>query len=349
MSLTDYCTFGRSGLVVSPLALGAMTFGEGNWGADEATSRAVFDTYRNAGGNFIDTADIYAGGRSEEMVGKFVADTKSRDDVVIATKFGFNGTDKPHHGGNGAKNIHRALDGSLRRLGTDYVDLYWMHVWDGVTPVEEILQTLGDLVRSGKIRYFGFADMPAWVAIKAAAIAGVRGIPAPIGLQMEYSLVARGVERALIAGAIDAGMAVQPWSPLAGGFLAGKYKRGDTVGKGRLSVANPFGDTKFTDRNFGIMDALREVADGAGSTSAQAAIAWVLSRPGVGAPVLGASRAEQLKDTTAALDLDLGADALDRLNSASGLDSEFGDSAVMAGIGPIAFGGNKVRGWTGKQ
>lgn len=346
MSLTDYRTFGRSGLVVSPLALGAMTFGEGNWGADEQTSRAVFDTYRDAGGNFIDTADIYSGGRSEEMVGKFVADTKARDEVVIATKFGFNSTTKPHNGGNGAKNIHRALDGSLKRLGTDYVDMYWMHVWDGVTPVEEILQTLGHLVRSGKIRYFGFADMPAWVAIKAAAIAGVRGIPAPIGLQMEYSLVARGVERSLVAGAIDGGMDVQPWSPLAGGFLAGKYNKGDTDGKGRLSGANPFGDSKFSNTNFAILDVLREVADGAGCSPAQAAIAWVLLRPGVGAPVLGASRAEQLKDTIAALDLDLGADALDRLNTASALTPEFGDSAVMEGIGPIAFGGNKVRGWS---
>ena len=347
MPLTDYRTFGRSGLVVSPLALGTMTFGQGDWGADEAASRAVFDAYRDAGGNFLDTADIYSGGRSEEMVGRFVARTGARDEVVIATKFGFNGTRNPNAGGNGAKNVHRALEGSLRRLGTDYVDLYWMHAWDGVTPVEEILQTLGDLVRSGRIRYFGFSDMPAWVAIKAAAVAGIRGIPAPVGLQVEYSLVARGVERALVAGAIDGGMAVQPWSPLAGGFLAGKYARGDTGGKGRLSGANPFGDTKFSERNFAVLDVLREVAGEAGCSPAQAAIAWVLSRPGVGAPVLGASRAGQLDDTVAALDLDLGAEALDRLDAASALDPEFGDSAVMAGIGPIAFGGNAVRGWTG--
>lgn len=346
MTLTDYRTLGRSGLVVSPLALGTMTFGTDRWGTDESTSRKIFDVYREADGNFIDTADIYSGGTSEEMVGKFIADTGARDSVVLATKFGFNNSSDPNLGGNGAKNIHRALEGSLKRLQTDYVDMYWMHVWDGATPVEEILQTLGDLVRSGKIRYFGFADMPAWVAIKAAAIAGVRGIPAPIALQMEYSLVARGIERSLIAGAIDGGMAVQPWSPLAGGFLAGKYKRGETDDKGRLSGDNPLGDTKFTERNFTILDVLREVAEASDCTPAQAAIAWTLSQRGIVSPVMGASRPEQLEDTIAALDINLSSEALGRLAEASAPEPEFGDVGVMKGIGPIAFGGNQVRSWT---
>ena len=346
MPLTHYRTLGRSGLVVSPLALGTMTFGTDKWGSDEATSRAVFDAYRKAGGNFFDTADIYSGGKSEEMLGRFIRDTGARDDVVLATKFGFNATGNPNAGGNGAKNARRALEGSLRRLGTDYVDLYWMHVWDGVTPVEEILQTLGDLVRSGKIRYFGFADMPAWVAIKAAAIADVRGLPAPIAIQMEYSLVARGIERQLVAGAMDGGMAIQPWSPLAGGFLSGKYEPGDTDGKGRLSGDNPFGASKFTMRNFAILEGLRSVAKAAGCTPAQAAVAWVLSRPGVTAPVLGASHPDQLHDTIEALDIDLGADVLSKLNEASALDAEFGDTAMLAGIGPMIFGGNAVQGWT---
>ena len=163
MSLTAFRTLGRSGLVVSPLALGAMTFGPGAWGADDQASRAIFDAYRAAGGNFIDTADIYSGGASETLVGQFIAQSKSRDEVVLATKFGFNGSGSPlatgqpgggnpNAGGAGAKNIHRALDASLRRLGTEYIDLYWMHVWDGVTPVEEIVETLGNLVRAGKIR-----------------------------------------------------------------------------------------------------------------------------------------------------------------------------------------------------
>jgi len=205
MSLTDFRTLGRSGLIVSPLALGTMTFGQTVWGADEATSRAIFDAYRAAGGNFIDTADIYAGGQSETLVGRFIAASSARDEIVLATKFGFNGSaspltatqsggGNPNAGGAGAKNIHRALDASLKRLGTDYVDLYWMHVWDGVTPVEEIVQTLGDLVRAGKILHYGLSDMPAWLAMKAATIATERRVPGPIAMQLEYSLVARDVE-----------------------------------------------------------------------------------------------------------------------------------------------------------
>ena len=189
MSLLNYRTLGRSGLVVSPLALGTMTFGPGPFGTDEAGARAIFDAYRGAGGNFIDTADIYSDGVSETLTGKFIKDSGSRDEIVLATKFGFNGSaspltasvgggGNPNAGGAGAKNIHRALEQSLRRLETDYVDLYWMHIWDGVTPVEEILQTLGDLVRAGKIRYFGFSDMPAWVAMKAATISSERRVPA---------------------------------------------------------------------------------------------------------------------------------------------------------------------------
>ena len=173
MSLTNYRTLGRSGLVVSPLALGTMTFGSGGWGATEAMSRAIFNAYRDAGGNFIDTADIYTGGESETMVGRFIAETGSRDDIVLATKFAFNGSSSPltatqagggnpNAGGAGAKNIHRAIDASLKRLGTDYIDLYWMHIWDGVTPTEEIVQTLGDLVRLGEdplLRTFGYAGL----------------------------------------------------------------------------------------------------------------------------------------------------------------------------------------------
>ena len=162
MSLTDFRTLGRSGLVVSPLALGTMTFGTPRWGSSDDVSADVFNAYVDAGGNFIDTADVYSSGQSEEMVGRLIADRKLRDQVVLATKFGFNAQKgNPHAGGNGRKHIYGALEDSLRRLKTDYVDLYWLHVWDGVTPVEEVLQTLGDLVRAGRIRYFGFSDMPA--------------------------------------------------------------------------------------------------------------------------------------------------------------------------------------------
>ncbi len=197
MSLTAFRTLGRSGLIVSPLALGTMTFGTPRWGAPDDVSHAIFDAYVDAGGNFIDTADVYSGGRSEEMIGGYIADRGLRDQLVLATKFAFHGREpgNVNAADNGRKNIHRALEGSLRRLRTDYIDLYWMHVWDRVTPVEEVLQSLGDLVRAGKIRYFGFSNVPAWYAATAATLATAHAIPGPIALQLEYSLVERAIER----------------------------------------------------------------------------------------------------------------------------------------------------------
>ncbi len=356
MSLTDYRTLGRSGLVVSPLALGTMTFGTQGWGAEEAGSRAIFDAYRAGGGNFIDTADIYSGGASEEMVGRFIAETGTRDQMVLATKFAFNASasplaasqgspGNPNAGGAGAKNIHRALEASLKRLGTDYVDLYWMHIWDGVTPVEEIVQTLGDLVRAGKIRYFAFSDIPAWLAMKAATIASERRVPGPIALQLEYSLVARDIEREHVPAAHEAGMAVMPWSPLAGGFLTGKYKREDTAGTGRLSGANPFGDSKFADRNWAILDVLRTVAAELGRPVAQVALAWTLARPGVTSVLIGASKVTQLADNLGALDIAMTSEQMHRLTEASALAPGFTDGLAAPGIRRMVFGGHGVRGW----
>ena len=182
MPLSDYRTLGRSGLVVSPLALGTMTFGTARWGSGEDASRAVFDAYVEAGGNFVDTADVYSGGRSEEMVGAFIADRSLRDRIVVATKAGFATGPGPSGGGNGAKHLHAALEGSLRRLKTDYVDLFWLHVWDGVTPAEELLETMTSLVRSGRIRYWGLSNTPAWYVAQLATLAAVRGQPGPIAL-----------------------------------------------------------------------------------------------------------------------------------------------------------------------
>ncbi|GAN76567.1 aldo/keto reductase [Acidisphaera rubrifaciens] len=358
MSLVDFRTLGRSGLVVSPLALGTMTFGANGWGADEAASRELFDSYRAAGGNFIDTADIYGGGASEMLVGRFITDTGARDEVVLATKFAFNGSasplaatqggrGNPNAGGAGAKNIHRALEASLRRLGTDYVDLYWMHIWDGVTPVEEIVQTLGDLVRAGKIRYYAFSDMPAWLATKAATIAAERRVPAPIAIQVEYSLVARDVESEHVPAAREAGMGVVPWSPLAGGFLSGKYRREDTSGTGRLSGANPFGNSKFADRNWDILDALKSVADELGCTLAQAALAWVMAQPGVTATLVGASRLPQLEDNMKATEIALNADQMSRLDAASAPTPGFTAALSSPAVRRMVFGGNSVKGWAG--
>ena len=356
MSLGKYRTLGRSGLVVSPVALGTMTFGPGEWGADDATSRAIFDGYRAAGGNFIDTADIYSGGASETLVGRFIKETGSRDEVVLATKFAFNGSaspltgtqagaGNPNAGGAGAKNIHRALDASLKRLDTDYVDLYWMHIWDGVTPVEEIVQTLGDLVRMGKIRYYAFSDMPAWLAIKAATIAVERRIPGPIAIQVEYSLVARDVESEHIPAAREAGMGVMPWSPLAGGFLTGKYRREDTSGSGRLSGANPFGNTKFVDRNWDILDVVKAVAAELDRPAAQVALAWVMARPGITATIIGASKLPQLASNIAATEIELSEVHMTRLNEVSASALGFSAGLMSPVIRRMVFGGNDVTGW----
>src|SRR3954452_15138380 len=227
MQLNEYSTLGRSGLRVSPLCLGTMTFGtEWGWGAEESVSRSLFDRYIETGGNFIDTADGYTGGKSEEMVEKFIADRKLRDGVVLATKFTFNAQPgNPNAGGNGRKNALRALEGSLRRLKTDYIDLYWMHAWDQTTPVEEVMATFDLMVRSGKVRYVGFSDVPAWYAARGCTIAQFAHSAPVVTLQLEYSLVERSIEREHVPLAREMGLGICPWSPLASGFLAGKYKR----------------------------------------------------------------------------------------------------------------------------
>ena len=356
MSDMTYSTLGRSGLVVSPFALGTMTFGAQRWGCDEASARAVFDAYRDRGGNFIDTADVYGGGQSEAMLGRFIADSKSREDVVLATKFGFNSgsspldatpgrTRGPHGGGAGAKHIHQALEASLRRLGTDYVDLYWMHIWDGITPVEEIVQVLGGLVQAGKIRYYGLSDMPAWVAMKAATLATERGVPGPIAIQVEYSLVARDIEREHVPVAREGRMGVVPWSPLAGGFLTGKYRRDESPKGGRLSSANPFGDSKFTDANWDAIEVVVSVAGEQGCTPAQVALAWVSSQPGVTSTIIGARTVEQLGANLEAGSIVLTPEQMQRLSAACLPEPGFSGSLASRSIRAMLFGGHEVRGF----
>ncbi len=351
MTLTDFRTLGRSGLVVSPLALGTMTFGTPRWGVPDETAKNIFDTYVAAGGNFIDTADIYAGGHSEELLGRYIADGQLRDQLVLATKFTWNAeagrtqAGNPNAGGNGRKNIYRGLDGSLRRLKTDYIDLYWLHAWDMVTPVEEVLQTFGDLVRVGKIRYFGFSDVPAWYATKAATLARVHAIPGPIALQLEYSLVERSIEREHLPAARELGLGVTPWSPLAGGFLAGKYGREDTRKEGRLSGSNPFGDSKFTDQNWRILDILRTIATQIDRPLAQVALAWALGQAGVTALLLGASRVDQLQSNLASLDIRLTAEQQLALDQVSALEPVHPYLMFNPDVQKSMFGGNTVQGW----
>jgi aryl-alcohol dehydrogenase-like predicted oxidoreductase len=327
MSMLNYRTLGRSGLVVSPLALGTMTFGTARWGSDEAESREVFNTYVDVGGNFVDTADVYSSGRSEKMLGDFIAERGLRDQLILATKAGFATGQGLLSGGNGAKHIHTALEGSLRRLKTDYIDLFWIHVWDSMTPAEELLETMAALVRSGKIRYWGMSNAPAWYVAKIATLAAVRGMPGPIALQYFYSLVNRDIEDEHVPLAAEFGMGVMPWSPLAYGLLAGKYDRATVEALGprdaglpsevtpdaevragedkRLDGANPFGDSLFTDRNWQIVEEVRRVAKETGQSPANIALAWVLGRPGVRSTLMGVSRASQVTDNIAALDVAL--------------------------------------------
>jgi len=368
MALSDYRTLGRSGLAVSPLALGTMTFGTARWGSDQAGSRAVFEAYVESGGNFVDTADVYSGGRCEEMLGDFIAERGLRDQLVIATKAGFSAGKGPHAGGIGAKHLHTALEGSLRRLRTDYVDLFWTHVWDAVTPAEELLESMAGLIRSGKIRYWGMSNAPAWYVAKVATLAAVRGLPGPIALQYFYSLANRDIEDEHLPLAAEFGMGVMPWSPLAYGLLTGKYDRATVEAAApragglprdaaaateqrpdddkRLDGANPFGDTLFTERNWAIVDAVRQVAGEAGLSPASIALAWVIGRRGITSTLMGVSRARQVADNTASLAIKLSDQHRARLDAVSAPDGRMLYSLFQPAMRQhVVSGGSLVRGW----
>ena len=365
LMLSNYRTLGRSGLAVSPLALGTMTFGTSRWGSGEDGSRAIFNAYVEAGGNFVDTADVYASGRSEEMLGDFIAERALRDSIVLSTKSGFASAQGPHAGGNGAKHVHAALNSSLKRLRTDYTDLYWVHVWDSVTPAEELLETMTNLVRAGKIRYWGMSNSPAWYVAKVATLAAARGLPGPIAMQYFYSLVNRDIEDEHIPLAAEFGMGIMPWSPLAYGLLSGKYDRSTVEAAApragglprdaaktdenrpsddkRLNGANPFGDTLFTERNWRIVDALKEIANEAGQSPARIALAWVAGRPSVAATLMGVSRAEQVADNISALDIALSEKHQAALDAVSAPDPKMLYSLFTPKLRQHAvFGGSSV-------
>lgn len=340
--LSDYRTLGRSGLMVSPLALGTMTFGTARWGTGDDVSEAVFNAYVDAGGNLIDSADVYAQGHSEELIGTLVQRRRLREQLVLSTKSGFAGdaSGNPHAGGNGRKHIRSALDASLRRLRTDHVDLYWIHVWDMVTPVEEVLQTMGELVREGRVRYFGFSNVPAWYYTKAATLAQARGVPGPIALQMEYSLTERRIEVEHVDAARECGGSVVAWSPLAGGFLTGKYQRNHPLPQARLNGGNPFGDQKFSERNWQMLGALQGLARELDSTMATVALAWALAKPGVATALIGATSSEQLRANMAAAALRLDASQVCMLDAASAPDQAPFFSPQLQ---RMVFGGAAVR------
>lgn len=333
MSLDQYRPLGRSGLIVSPLSLGTMTFGAPRWGIGRPDAETILDAYVDAGGNVIDTADIYAGGEGETMIGEMLAARRNRHHLVLATKSGFATGRGPWAGGNGAGAIKSALEGSLQRLRTDYIDLYWVHVWDGITPADELLETMAGLVRAGKVRYWGISNTPAWYVAQVATLARTRGLPGPIALQYFYSLVSRNIEAEHVPLARDAGLGLVPWSPLAYGLLTGKYDRAavearaphsggapndaQTSRSPRLDGPNPFGDSLFTARNWSIVDAVKAIAAETGRSAAQVALAWVLARPGVDTTLIGVSRVGQLSDNLGALDLSLSSEHRTRLEAVS--------------------------------
>lgn len=323
MSLLNYHLLGNTGLRISPLALGTMTFGnDWGWGSSEETAREIFNTYIDSGGNFVDTADVYTGGTSEELVGKFVKERNLRDFTVIATKYSFGAAPgNPNAGGNGRKNLLRALEGSLRRLQTDYIDLYWVHAWDTLTPVEEVISTLSTVVASGKIRYIGLSDCPAWVVSRAQTLAEVRGWERLAGIQMEYNLTDRSIENEYIPMIQRLGIGLCVWSPLASGLLSGKYTK-DNLSEGRLKSVQGSGNPVFdriagNPRNWEIVALLNQIAQETGKPASTVALNWITKRPGVSATLLGATKLDQLKGNLQALDFELPTEAAARLEAIS--------------------------------
>jgi aryl-alcohol dehydrogenase-like predicted oxidoreductase len=315
MSLDHYITLGRSGLRVSPLCLGTMTFGEDlGWGSSVEESQQILDRFIGLGGNFVDTANFYTKSHSEKIIGDHVGRHPARRDrLVIATKFSGNlYPGDPNGGGSGRKSIVEACEGSLRRLQTDYIDLYWLHNWDVHTPIDETMAALEDLVRAGKVRYIGVSDTPAWKIAEANVTARFRGWSAFIGLQIEYSLLERTVEQELVPMALELGLGITPWSPLKSGMLSGKYTRHNT---GKLKADRGFiADHFLNEKTYAIVDELEVIAKAHDSTVARVALAWVGSQPGVTSTIIGARRIAQLEDNLKALEVKLSTEELGRLD-----------------------------------
>ncbi|BBX38413.1 aldo/keto reductase [Mycolicibacterium mageritense DSM 44476 = CIP 104973] len=317
MSLDSYVTLGRSGLRVSPFALGAMTFGEdpGAAGTSVEESERILAAYLERGGNFIDTANFYTNGHSERILGDFFARSPGRRDrVVLASKFFTNlFPGDPNGGGAGRSSIIAQLHETLRRMQTDYLDVYWLHNWDRHTPIEETMRTLDDLVRAGTIRYIGFSNTPAWVTAQAQTMAVLRGWTPLIALQVEYSLLARTVEGELAPLALDQGMALVPWSPLKNGFLSGKYRRGaDVADSARAAyVGGP------SDDEYAVIEVVADIADELQTSSAAVSLAWLRARTGTVVPIIGARRLAHLESNLAGLDIELQAQQLKRLDEVS--------------------------------
>jgi aryl-alcohol dehydrogenase-like predicted oxidoreductase len=316
----EYRRLGRTGLMVSELCLGCMTFGRE---LDEEGSREIVSRFLEVGGNFIDTADVYSKGVSEEITGRAIKGV--RDDIVLATKVFFPMGDDPNDAGLSRKHVTQGCENSLRRLGTDYIDLYQVHCWDGVTPLEESLSALTDLVRSGKVRYIGVSNFTGWQLMESVCVSEAHGFERFVCLQPQYSLVERNIEREILPVCAHAGLGVIPWSPLGGGFLSGKYRRGEEPPQGsRISEAvesmEEYWDRRATERNWRVLDVVGRISEETRKSYAQIALNWLLAQPAVTAPILGVRTMDQLEDNLGSSGWMLAEDQVDALSEASALE-----------------------------
>jgi aryl-alcohol dehydrogenase (NADP+) len=316
-----YTTLARTGVAVSTVALGTMTFGSE---ADEAASGEILTTFVEGGGTFIDTADVYSGGTSEEIIGRWLgAHPTDAAQLVIATKGRFPMGQGPNDHGLSRRHLRTALDASLTRLGVDHIDLYQMHAWDALTPIEETLRFLDDAVTSGKIGYYGFSNYLGWQLTKAVHVAKAHGWALPATLQPQYNLLVRDIEHEIVPASLDAGIGLLPWSPLAGGWLSGKYTRNvDPTGATRLGENPKRGMEAWEARNadertWQVVDLVRSIAESRGASASQVALAWLSAQPAVTSVILGARTVEQLNDNLGAVDLVLTPDELATLTNAS--------------------------------
>jgi aryl-alcohol dehydrogenase-like predicted oxidoreductase len=311
-----YKLLGRSGLKVSELCLGTMGFGTDNgWGADKEISKQVFDTYVNAGGNFLDTANFYTKGTSERFLSEFIA--SERDRFVVATKYSlYENQQHPNASGNSRKNMMASVEASLKRLNTDYIDLFYLHIWDNLTPVDEVMRGLDDLVRQGKILYLGISDTPAWVVSKANTLAEIMGWSQFIGLQVEYSLIQRSVESELIPMAEHYNLTVLPWAPLGGGALSGKYLRGE---KGRIKETS----NRLNERSTRIAQEVVNIAQQIGADASGVALKWLMQQHVSCIPIVGATKPQQVEENLKCVDIHLSDEHMQTLNKASAFDLGF--------------------------
>ena len=313
----NYKLLGRSGLKVSELCLGTMGFGtEAGWGADKDTSFAIMDAFANAGGNFLDTANIYKLGTSEKIIGEYVSN-HDRDYFVLATKYSLkDNLTNPNASGNNRKNMMRSVEESLRRLKTDFIDVLYLHIWDDITPIDEVLRALDDLIRQGKVNYAAISDTPAWVVAKGNTLAELMGWSQFIALQVEYSLIQRTPERELIPMAKHYGMTVTPWAPLGGGVLSGKYLRGE---QGRVKPES----NRLNERSVNITKAVVAIADELGVSASHVALQWAMSQGFSSIPIVGATKVNQLEENLKTINVSLTKEHLQKLDEVSKIDLGF--------------------------